>query len=205
MPNGIAIGCTAHQPGSVSDLVIFRKNLEWHQAALSKTDREKRTYPHVVLMAEEYDEKWALLTGKGHQGDADVIRAVMPEKKPKGGSLSHDDQRVNRKISADRIIVENVFGRISTLWKIMSNKWRWDERQYDKIFRLCLSLTDLHVKWHPLRDEDNNHANQYRRRLLEIAENANPRSKCIARSVQPVCLLNLVVIDRTRRWAQGPS
>ena len=40
LPNGIAIGCTAHQSGSVSDLVIFRKNLEWHQAALSKTDRE---------------------------------------------------------------------------------------------------------------------------------------------------------------------
>ena len=57
-------------------------------------------------MAEEYDGHWALLTDKGYQGAADVIRAVMPKKKPKAGSLSHDDQRVNRKFSADRIIVE---------------------------------------------------------------------------------------------------
>ena len=50
----------------------------------------------------------------------------------------------------------------------MSNKWRWVEKQYEKIIRLCLALTNLHVKWHPLRDEDNKHAHQYRRRLLEI-------------------------------------
>ena len=97
-------------------------------------------------MAEEYDGQWALLTDKGCQGAADVIRAVLSKKKSKGGSLSHDDQRVNGKITADRIIAENVFGRMSTLWAIMSNKWRWDDKQYDKIFRLCLSLTNLHVK-----------------------------------------------------------
>ena len=168
LPNGIAIGCTPHQPGSVSDLTIFRKNIKWHQAALSKTEHEARSYPDVGPMAEEHDGLWAVLTDKGYQGAADVIRAIMLKKKSKGGSLSHDDLRINRKISSDFIIVENVFGRLSTLWAIMANRSRWDEKQYDKIFRLCLSLTDLHVKWHPLRDEDNQHAKQYRRRLLEI-------------------------------------
>ena len=168
LPNGIAIGCTPHQPGSVSDLGIFRNNIKWHQAALSKTYREARSYPEVGPMAEEHDGLWAVLTDKGYQGAADVIRAIMPKKKPKGGSLSHDEQRINRKISSDCIIVENVFGRLSTLWAIMANKWRWDEEQYDKIFRLCLSLINLHVKWHPLRDEDIQHSKQYRMRLLEI-------------------------------------
>ena len=109
-------------------------------------------------MVEEHDGLWAVLTDKGYQGAADVIRAIMPKKKTKGRSLSHDDQRINRKITSDRIIVETFFGRLSTLWAVMVNKWRWDEKQYDKIFRLCLSLTNLHVKSHPLRDEDNQHA-----------------------------------------------
>ena len=104
LPNGIAIGCTLHQPGSVSDLTLFRKNIKWHQAALSKTEREARSYPDVGPMVEEHDGLWAVLTDKGYQGVADVIRAIMPKKKPKGGSLSHDDQRINRKISSDRIL-----------------------------------------------------------------------------------------------------
>jgi len=29
-------------------------------------------------------------------------------------------------------------------------------------------LTNLYVKWNPLRDEDSAHGNQYKRRLLEI-------------------------------------
>ena len=73
----------------------------------------------------------------------------------------------------------------------MANKWRWDEKQYDKIFRLCLSLTNLHVKWHPLRDEDNQHAKQYRRRLLEIgAKKAEKRkaSQQMYRAKRATCM-----------------
>ena len=50
----------------------------------------------------------------------------------------------------------------------MANKWRWDEGQYDKLFKLCMALTNLHIKWHPLRDEDGQSAKQYKSRLLEI-------------------------------------
>lgn len=72
---------------------------------------------------------------KGYQGATDVIMATIPKKKAKGGSLSHDERRVNHKISSDHIIVENVFGRLSTLWAIMANKLRCDEKQYDQGFR----------------------------------------------------------------------
>ena len=50
----------------------------------------------------------------------------------------------------------------------MGNRWRWDERHYDKIFTVCMALTNLHIKWHPLRDEDRQRARQYSARLLEI-------------------------------------
>ena len=69
----------------------------------------------------------------------------MPKKKPRG-VLSHVEQRVNRKISSNRIIVNNIFGSLSTLWTIMADKWPWDEKQYDDISWLCLSLTNLHMK-----------------------------------------------------------
>lgn len=57
---------------------------------------------------------------------------------------------------------------MSFLWAVMANKWRRDEAKYDKLFKLCMALTNLHIKWHPLRDEDGQSAKQYKSLLLDI-------------------------------------
>ena len=92
-----------------------------------------------------------------------------------------DELRTNRNISSDRIIVENYFGRMCCLWAVMANKWRWDEGQYDKPFKLCMALTNLHIKWHPLRDEDGHSAKQYKSRPLEIGVTTAEKRKASQR------------------------
>jgi len=54
LPNGVAIGFTEHYPGSVPDLVIFRKNIGWRQDALAKTEEEAANIPDVGPIAGEY-------------------------------------------------------------------------------------------------------------------------------------------------------
>ena len=66
--------------------------------------------------------------------------------------------------------MENYFGRMGNLWGVISLKYKWNESNYDMIFRCCLALTNVHVRHNPLRADDSDWYNQYRNRLLAIGE-----------------------------------
>lgn len=59
-----------------------------------------------------------MLADKGCQGAAEFSMQIHPRKKPHLGSFSTEDEAFNRKVSSDRIIVENYFGRMSSLWTV---------------------------------------------------------------------------------------
>jgi len=80
------------------------------------------------------------------------------------------EKEFNRKLSSDRIIVENYFGRICGLWGILSHKYKWNEANYDKLFATCLSLTNFHVKYNPPRNDDGSFYTNIRASLSSIGE-----------------------------------
>lgn len=60
----------------------------------------------------------------------------------------------------------------------MGSKYRWDEKNYDRLFRLCVSLTNFHIRWHPLRDVDGASFRKYKSRLYSVgAETASKRKR----------------------------
>ncbi|KAF1335967.1 hypothetical protein FI667_g774, partial [Globisporangium splendens] len=63
---------------------------------------------------------------------------------------SLEEERMNHKISSDRMVVEDYFG----LWWICSDKFRWGVTLYDDIVRACLVLTNAHAGVRPLRTQD---------------------------------------------------
>ncbi len=66
-PIGQTIDVTAHKPGSVSDIVIFQGNVDFHQQYLAKhTDNDQD--PDTSLLATRYPDNWAVLMDKGYQG-----------------------------------------------------------------------------------------------------------------------------------------
>jgi len=78
-PTGQAIDVTAHKPGSVSGIVIFLGNLDFHQQALAKhTDDDQD--PDTGLLATRYPDSWAVLLDKGYQGAQQYVRAIIPKK-----------------------------------------------------------------------------------------------------------------------------
>lgn len=60
-----------------------------------------------------------MLVDKGFVGLANTIRVIRPKKKPPRRELTAADALKDRQISSDRIIVENFFGRLCTLWVIV--------------------------------------------------------------------------------------
>lgn len=96
------------------------------------------------------------------------MRAIDPKKKLSLALLDAENVRYNRKISSDREIIENYFGRVCGLWDVRSSKYRWAETSYDTIFKLCVALTNLHVCCNLLRQADVERHPRIRNRQLPI-------------------------------------
>lgn len=96
-----------------------------------------------------HPNQWAILADKGYQGAADFLRCILPTK---GSNLSRRDQSNNDKISHDRVIVDNYFRRLNELLRKTADKYRLARELYDDVFRLCVGLTNAHVR--PLHREN---------------------------------------------------
>ena len=60
----------------------------------------------------------------GYQGISAIHKnSETPKKKPKGGELTQEEKFENRRISRERILIENINAKIK-VFKIMANKYR---------------------------------------------------------------------------------
>lgn len=163
-PNGMAIYASEHVPAAVSDIEIFKRNIRTHRQLTLKDDDEKSIADPDSLE----NDAWAILFDKGYVGCQQLVRAFIPKKKPIRGSLSTTDKIRNGLLSSDRVIVENWFGRLVSLWGIMFKQYRWSEGNYDTFFALCLCLTNFHILLHPLRHKDGDMAEVYAKKIFSL-------------------------------------
>ena len=77
-----------------------------------------------------------ILGDSGYQGIAKLHEnSETPKKKPRGGALSAEEKSENRRISRERILIENINAKIK-VFKITANKYR----NHRKRFVLRMSL-----------------------------------------------------------------
>ncbi|ETV93831.1 hypothetical protein H310_12184, partial [Aphanomyces invadans] len=87
----------------------------------------------------------------GYQGAQHEYHSIQPKRRPQGGFLTPRDLERNHKVSSDRVLVENYFARMCSLWKAMSVTYKWNESKFDQVSRICCALTNAHVLWMPLQ------------------------------------------------------
>ncbi|ETV69645.1 hypothetical protein H257_14668 [Aphanomyces astaci] len=165
VPTGFAINVTAAVPGSVADFSIFEANEAFHADKMRKTDAE-RDMPDAGPMLDEYPNDWAILADKGYQGLHRRMRAITPAKRPPGGLLTMSDMEYNDNIATDRVIVENYFGRLKTLWAIVNESYTWKRENYDLYLQTCVAFTNCHIRFSPLRVDDSHERNRYLNALM---------------------------------------
>ena len=62
---------------------------------------------------------------------------------------------VNIRIASDRVIIENIFGKVAKiLWMFGRTKCTWIRDSFDTAINVPFSLINVHVKLHPLRQQD---------------------------------------------------
>ena len=80
--------------------------------------------------------------------------AIIPKKRLMRRVLNCQEIERNVRIGSDRVPVENFFGRLGHLFRVFSNKYRWSRDKFGLIVDFCLSLTNYHIRLHPLRERD---------------------------------------------------
>ena len=120
--NGQIIDVTESYPGRQHDKKI------WDKSKISRSLPSK-----IPIMGDS-----------GYQGiQDDFPNATLPRKKRRGGTkLSKKQKRQNRKISRERIVVENVIGDIK-FFKILSERYRGLRKKHSEIFRIIAYVTNI--------------------------------------------------------------
>lgn len=132
-PDGLCIHYAGAYRGAKHDSKIFRDSRVAEFAKNSK------------------DGIKPILADSGYQGCQDVYpELVIPYKKRPGGQLSEDQKNFNHDLSRDRIIVENFFGRMKTLFGVLK-VFRGTTEQLQILLPIIVCLTNFYIERHPRR------------------------------------------------------
>ena len=88
-----------------------------------------------------------------------------------------DELARNNRISSDRVIVENFFGRVCMMFGIMCGKYRWSREKFGLIVDFCFSMANFHIRHHPLREQDFNYYQKVVADLKRRKDVSRDRSK----------------------------
>ena len=105
---------------------------------------------------------------KGYYGAKKIMRAIHPMKNPMNQLLCLEKASESKKISSDLIITENVFGRMYSLWAVVSTRYRWKLEWYNHFMRLCIALTNYHIERNPICASDTAFYDKLKKKVYSI-------------------------------------
>lgn len=135
--NGMCVFISKPYPGSRHDFNVFKDMLPYYKEFLKKNDAE--------------DDFFSVMVDKGYEGIKKYLPAEIPYK---GKNITSIENKYNKKLARERIIVENFYGRCKTLWKIAREKYRGELEDYENINTIAIALTNFHLNNNPLRKKD---------------------------------------------------
>lgn len=117
--------------------------------------------------------------GKSYQVATETLQVIHLSKSHQSLLLSATVQLINWKVSSDRVIVENAFGSLPSLWTIINF--------HNPFFKTALSLNNFHMKKLAVQENIQDYFRGTRNRLLSTSlENLEYR-----RLEQDICILRL--------------
>jgi hypothetical protein len=119
-----------------------------HQIAVDqdgKIQAVSPSYPGRMHDKRVYDLEQVVIPRKAEPvGDLDYQGSVLtvPNKKPKGGTLSESEKAYNREHASERILVEHVIGKLK-IFDILSDRFRNELSRHALMFKNIAGLCNL--------------------------------------------------------------
>ena len=173
-PNGLMMMVSKSFPGSTHDYSIFEDNQKVYMEYIMKKSIEEFNMEDNGELYDQFKTYWAMILDKEYIESSKIMRTIVPTKKKK---LSTVEKNRNNKIAYDRIIVENYYGRMKTLFKIMYDVFRWELKTYDIVFIVCAALTNFHIMKNPLKKVDGELYKAYIRHWITVGKRKAEKRK----------------------------
>jgi len=151
--------------GSEHDYSQFKKNYEKYSRYLHKSPAEAHQVPRDVS-----EPSWAILGDSAYIGDANDTPGLRKIALLKRTQVVFPTQRhEQQELARLRVPIECFFGRLKKLWAVVRGTYRfvfllsswyliprcrWDHRNFDLEFDLCVLLTNQHIHNSNMTPED---------------------------------------------------
>ena len=172
-PDGRARFVSKLYHGSIHDMKMFKAHKDEHVARLTKDKVDLRDSDDGTIDDPGEGFMWAALMDKGYQGARQYGRFLTPKKRTARCDLDDDDNRRNAKLQEDRVLVENYFGRLKTLWGMMEKCYAQSLDSYLDFMFVAASLTNYQIGLLPLCNTNANAEQNYKQRLLDVHAKAS--------------------------------
>jgi hypothetical protein len=113
------------------------------------SQHDKKLYDESGV-GDQLDEDEAMMGDSGFQGIQKDHKAVLPDKKPKGGELTDAQKKRNHRISQKRIVVENTIAQVKT-FRVLYHVYRHAREAYNDLFCIVAALVNRRIRRRPLR------------------------------------------------------
>ena len=120
-----------------------------HSATVPGAKHDKKLYDESGVNERLNDDE-AMMGDSGFQGIQKDHRAVLPDKKPKGGALTDAQKARNRRLSHYRIVVENTICQLKT-FRVLAHVYRHARESHSDVFAIVAVLVNRRLRLHPLR------------------------------------------------------
>lgn len=141
-PDGWCLHYYGHFPGKKHDIKIFEESEINNFLQFQKETRNGiRINVHPQILADS-----------GYQGAQKNYEEIrFPFKKPPNGDITNEEKEFNQKLSRDRIIVENFFGRMKMVFGLMHGVYKGELLLLNDLIPIIVCLTNFHISRRPLR------------------------------------------------------
>jgi hypothetical protein len=120
-----------------------------HSATVPGAKHDKKLYDESGVNERLNDDE-AVMGDSGFQGIQKDHRAVLPDKKPKGGALTDAQKARNRRLSHYRVVVENTICQLKT-FRVLAHVYRHARTSHSNVFAIVAVLVNRRIRCHPLR------------------------------------------------------
>jgi hypothetical protein len=140
---------TPHEPGSVHDYTIHKRNYRSYLDYLHKTPDERTR----IQDPDPNEDYWAAIMDKAYVGpraDTPEMRRITPMKKP----VTAAQRASNLIINKERVPNEQFFGRLGAKFVVYRRVYKFDHRHFDSDFAIACYLTNEDILLTALAEAD---------------------------------------------------
>lgn len=135
-------------PASKHDYELHKEICHQYLDYLHLTEEE-----HAHVNNDPNRQFWPILADKGYTGPAEdthPIKRIVPYK----NAFLNEQVQFNAALNPIRVVVEQFFGRCTTLFATTAKPWRWDWSHFDDDWKISCLLANEHIQAHALAQED---------------------------------------------------